>query len=379
MNQGAHVRSIAALSELRSALAVFEEDAAAALSMAEADIVRTIDWIRADRLPYWKKEITRREEMLTRAKTALAQAQLTDHSMGPKSTVDERKAIAKARQQVEEAQQKLKASQRWFRELEKQYTLYKGRVAPMQRMVSADLPKARTDLEVMARTLDEYLSISSEPQGPADAASQKPRSGETVPRGSDRPSTAPRKAWKDLAPSRRLRSRAPFAEDPIVALHAATGSHRWALLEQDATRRLAHLLGHSDALCVTKFDPRQAARSLGSVADIAAGQDRLLIAADWSPESATVFLRSSQPPLGDSGWLIARSDASEPPSEMVAVRIEQAIEAYPELAILTAVPRGCAILVNAGELIAIQDERGRPLSGFDSDTLHDPHDRLGEA
>ncbi|XOV75330.1 MAG: hypothetical protein ACFHWZ_18295 [Phycisphaerales bacterium] len=47
MNQGANVRSIEALGELRSALAVYEEEAAAALSMAEADIVRTIDRIRA--------------------------------------------------------------------------------------------------------------------------------------------------------------------------------------------------------------------------------------------------------------------------------------------------------------------------------------------
>ena len=100
MNQGANVRSIEALGELRSALAVYEEEAAAALSMAEADIVRTIDRIRAHNIPHWKKEITRREEMLTRAKSDLARAQMTDHSMGPKSTVDERKAIARARREV---------------------------------------------------------------------------------------------------------------------------------------------------------------------------------------------------------------------------------------------------------------------------------------
>ena len=64
MNQGANVRSIEALGELRSALAIFEEEAAAALSMAEADIVRTIDRIRAHSIPHWKKEILRREELL---------------------------------------------------------------------------------------------------------------------------------------------------------------------------------------------------------------------------------------------------------------------------------------------------------------------------
>lgn len=378
MNQGAHVRSIAALGELRSALVVFEEDAAAALSMAEADIVRTIDWVRADRIPYWKKEITRREEMLTRAKTDLAQAQMTDHSMGPKSTVDERKAIARAREKVEEARQKLKASQRWFRELEKQYTMYKGRVAPMQRMVAAELPKARTDLEQMARTLDEYLAISSEGQGAGEASSRSGSSSGSMAQGGEARGSAVQKNWKDLSPSRRLRSRAPFASDPLEALHAGTGAERWALLEERAARRLAHLLGAADALGRTRFDPRQVARSLGSVADMPPGQDRLLIAADWSPEEPTVFLRSSQPPLGDSGWLIVRSDAMEPPEEMVAVRVEQAIEAYPELAILTGVPRGCAILVRSGELIAIQDERGRPLSGFDSDTLDADH-RQGES
>lgn len=381
MNQGAHVRSIAALGELRSAMAVFEEDAGAALSMAEADIVRTIDWIRADRIPHWKKEIMRREELLTRAKSDLARAQMTDHSMGPKSTIDERKAIAKARNQVEEARQKLNASQRWFRELEKQYTLYKGRIAPMQRLTAADMPKARSQLELMARTLDEYLSIQSEESGTPDAASQSDRGLGQAYSGAAATGAAPRKIWKDLAPSRRLRSRAPLADDPLLAMGAEHAADRWSLLSEDAARRLAHLLGYAEALTAQRFDPIEVSRSLGPIAELPAGQDRLLIASGWNAASPTVCIRSSHPPLGDSGWLLVRSDASEPPKALVAVRVELATEVFPELAILTAVPRGVAILINGGELIAIQDERGRPLSGFDSDTLDsdDGSDRQGEA
>lgn len=359
MNQGAHVRSIAALGDLRSAIAMYEQEAGAALSMAEADIVRTIDWIRADRIPYWKKEITRREEALTRAKSDLARAQMTDHAMGPTSTVDERKAIARARAQVDEARRKLKASQRWFRDLEKQYTMYKGRVAPMQRLVAADLPKARHDLEIMARTLDEYLSVAID--APSAEATSAASAGVGASAGSGGGS---RRVWKELAPSRRQRSRAAFAADAEEALHGHEGATRWALLDESATRRLAEMLGVSDAMQVQRFEPRQAARMLGAVAEAPPAEDRLVISADWRPDGPTLLMRSTVAPLGDSGWILCRSDISEPPEELVAVRIGEAIEVYAELAIALSCPRGTVLLVKDGELISIQDERGHPLSGW---------------
>ena len=366
MNQGANVRSIEALGELRSALAIFEEEAAAALSMAEADIVRTIDRIRAHSIPHWKKEITRREEMLTRAKSDLARAQMTDHAMGPKSTVDERKAIARARRAVEEARTKFRNSQRWFRELEKQYTLYKGRVAPMQRIVAADMPRARVDLEHMARTLDDYVSISSDAPGPVDEATRPAVASSAVSSGPEQ------RNWKDLAPSRRLRSRAPMAPDPESTLDSGAGSVRWALLEEDATRRLALMLGVTDAMEIRVFDPLLVSRSLGSAAEIPPAEDRVILDAAWESDAPTLLLRSPNAPLGDSGWLIARSDSQQPPDELIAVRVADAIEAFPELAIALGAPRTTALLVREGELIAIQDERGRPLSAFSEGTLDDP-------
>ncbi len=363
MNQGAHVRSVEALGDLRTAIVSFEEEAGAALSMAEADIVRTIDWVRADRIPYWKREIMRREELLTRAKSDLARAQLTNHAMGPKSTVDERKAIARAREQVGEAQRKLKASQRWFRDLEKQYTLYKGRVAAMQRLVAADLPKARSELEVMARTLDQYLAIASDGTG-AESASVRSVASESGPKEG-----GARRVWKEVAPSRRQRSRAPLAADAEEVLHAASGAAQWALLDESSTRRLAHMLGVGSALEVLRFDAGQAARELGDVAELPPSEDKMVVAGDWTVDSPTLLLRSSVAPLGDSGWVLCRSDAEGPPENLAAVRTAQAIDAYPELAIALACPRGTALLIREGELIAIHDERGRPLTAFDADTL----------
>lgn len=369
MNHGAHVRSVEALGELRTAIVTFEEEASAALSMAEADIARTIDWIRADRIPYWKREIMRREELLTRAKSDLARAQLTNHAMGPKSTVDERKAIARAREQVAEAQHKLKASQRWFRELEKQYTLYKGRVAAMQRVVAADLPKARSELEVMARTLDEYLAIAS------DGATVESPMTRSVVTETGTGGNESRRVWKDLAPSRRQRSRAALADDPEGALHAASGALRWALLDESSSRRLAHMLGVGSALEVLRFDAAHAAREFGDVAEPPPAEDKMIVAADWSPDAPTLMMRSSVAPLGDSGWLLCRSEGDGPPENLVAVRTASAIAAYPELAIALACPRGTVLMIREGELIAIHDERGRPLAAFDADRL----DSSGEA
>ncbi|MFU8829259.1 MAG: hypothetical protein ACNA8P_07475 [Phycisphaerales bacterium] len=367
MNTGANVRSIDALRELRTSLVFFQDEASAALSMAEADIVRTIDWIRSSQIPFWKKEIIRRQELLTRAKSDLARAQLTSHSMGTKSTVDERKAISKARGELEEAEQKLKSCRQWFRELEKQYTLYKGRVAALQRMIVSSLPGARHELEQMAQTLDEYLSIASESNGQQAGAAQPVVAASSSSSGE----TGVRRIWKDLAPSRKLRSRAPLVEDPAQALHAQGRAKSWGLLDQDSTRRLAHLLGVQEALESREFDPLQSSRSLGGFAEAPVEQDRLIIDSRWHPDSPTLLIRTPTSPLGDSGWLLTRSDVTDPPEEVVAVRVRDAIGVYPELAIVLAVPRRVALLIDEGHLQSIHDQRGRPLSGFDPDILHD--------
>lgn len=369
MNQGANVRSTEALRDLRSALASFEDEAGAALSMAEADIVRTIDWIRSSQLPYWKKEVIRRQELLTRAKSDLARAQITNHAMGPKSTVDERKAIARAQRELEEAEAKVKNCRQWHRELDKQYTLYKGRIAAIQRMVASDLPNARHDLDRMSQTLDEYLAVAQQSDVSPAAPAPVPTSS---PSAADAPS--PRRVWKDLAPARRIRARAPLATDAHQALHAETASARFGLLDEGSTRQLAHLLGVPDALTIQLFDPHAAARALGPHADPPPAQDRFIIDTRWSPDAPTLLLRSAQSPLGESGWLLTRSDLDDPAEQVTALRIADAIAVYPELIIALAAPRRVALLVREGQLLAIHDQRGRPLSGFTPDILpqHDP-------
>ena len=92
MAERARVHAIEAVSGFRPALVQFVEECRSALVSAEADAGRTASRIRADRYPYWKKQIRVRQDELKRAKTELIMKQAMKDPDEARSTVEERKA-----------------------------------------------------------------------------------------------------------------------------------------------------------------------------------------------------------------------------------------------------------------------------------------------
>ncbi|MEZ6209820.1 MAG: hypothetical protein R3B46_01030 [Phycisphaerales bacterium] len=156
MSEGARIRSVEALRPLRAAILVFARDVASILSSAEAEIAKTIDWLQRDRVTYWRAETQRRGEMLARAKSDLYRAQIQK-----KSLVDEKKAIGRAKEALRDAEERLEASRKWAVRLEHDRALYAGAVQGLSVSVSIDLPKAAAMLELMSRSLDEYVALSA--------------------------------------------------------------------------------------------------------------------------------------------------------------------------------------------------------------------------
>jgi len=128
MSRGARVRSIGALTELRAALAVFVEELETALASAESEAGRTVDWLRGTQLSYWSSEIVRRQELVTRSRSALFRAEAhTPRELG-KSNVDERKALERAKHSLKEAEVKHEHTKRLGVQLERAATTYRGQV-----------------------------------------------------------------------------------------------------------------------------------------------------------------------------------------------------------------------------------------------------------
>jgi hypothetical protein len=185
----ANITSVHVLDEFKAALLKFIEEGGLALNESEGEVVRTLDWVQRDCQTHWTKIIRKKQEEVTICKSALFRKQITPSPNDQRaSVVDEKKALAKAQAQLEEAERCLKSAKRWAIELERQYALYKGAVQPLAAAVERDLPNAVLRLSRMARALDEYLRMPSpdlrdllDGARTAMATTSMRRTGEDVP------------------------------------------------------------------------------------------------------------------------------------------------------------------------------------------------------
>lgn len=158
----ARVHAVESLRDLKPALVSFAEDVAVALTSAEADATRAAMRLRSERLPYWKKEVRVREEALTRAKTEMSMKKIMRDGED-RTSVDDRKAVDKAKARVEEARAKLETTMRWVRELDKEATRFSGQVQPLKSFVAAEMPRAIAELERLTGALEAYVAIGAKP------------------------------------------------------------------------------------------------------------------------------------------------------------------------------------------------------------------------
>ena len=155
MAERARVHAIEAVSGFRPALVQFVEECRSALVSAEADAGRTASRIRADRYPYWKKQIRVRQDELKRAKTELIMKQAMKDPDEARSTVEERKA----RRRVAEAEEKTQTCTRWMRLLDKEQSKFRSEISSLKRVIDMDMPRAIAELDRMALALEEYTKL----------------------------------------------------------------------------------------------------------------------------------------------------------------------------------------------------------------------------
>ena len=76
MSSQADVHSIEALKDFRVALALFGEEALAALGAVEMEVRRTVQWLQHDRRAYWQEQIKRRREQVATAQAEVFRRKL---------------------------------------------------------------------------------------------------------------------------------------------------------------------------------------------------------------------------------------------------------------------------------------------------------------
>jgi hypothetical protein len=155
----ANITDVAALDELRRAMIRFREELAAAVAEADSEVKSVFVWLERDRMLHWKRAVPRHEQELTSAKTALFRKEMQTMGTGQRpSTIDEKKAVARAKAQMEDARERLEKTRRWLVMLEREVSLYKSAMRPVAALVDRDLPDAILRLRNMALALEAYLA-----------------------------------------------------------------------------------------------------------------------------------------------------------------------------------------------------------------------------
>jgi hypothetical protein len=159
--QHARVDSIAALREFRAGLVMFKEAASLALDEMESEMQRVLLWLRDDQYKHWRKQLQVRTDEHTQARLALKRRQIFDRALSGSvsSCVDERKALKKAEQRLQEATLRFKRVGRYIQLIEKAQSDYKGLVKGLVGDLDVNLPNARARLDRMAEALEKYVAL----------------------------------------------------------------------------------------------------------------------------------------------------------------------------------------------------------------------------
>ena len=171
MTRSARIESIEALKELRTFLCNLARKVSVALDDADFEILHTLDWLKNDRRPFWKKELRIRKEKLAKAKLDLKRKQFLEKSPdGGHYYVDELKAVTAAQNRYDEAEDKLKKVHAWIPKLEKESYNCKAALQSLSNFVHMDFPNTTAQIDQMICDLESYVGVSAPSAGPDTSA-----------------------------------------------------------------------------------------------------------------------------------------------------------------------------------------------------------------
>jgi hypothetical protein len=161
MPESARVQSVDDIRAFRAVLIKFAEEAQTSLISAETELQRTLHWLQGQQTLHWQDQIRKRTEMVNRCKQAVRDKRLYKDSTGSyPSAHEEEKALRLALARLEEATQKLAATQKYARVLHREILLYKGQVQRFSTVAQVDLPHAVAWLDRVVVKLQAYAELT---------------------------------------------------------------------------------------------------------------------------------------------------------------------------------------------------------------------------
>ena len=164
MSEEGHVRvlDLKTIEKFKGSMAEFGDTVKVALIEADSEIERAIVWLERDRIQHWRRQIQKRQELVTRAKSALYRKQMQGSEKdGRPSVVDEKVELARSLKHLKSAEERLEHTKRWRNRLEREYALYKGQIQSLSGMAERNVPMAVALLGKILEHLEAYTSGKS--------------------------------------------------------------------------------------------------------------------------------------------------------------------------------------------------------------------------
>jgi hypothetical protein len=167
----ARLTRIDAVREMAAALDAFRSEAMAAIEGLDMEVRRALEWIQHDRHDHWNHEVRRGWDRITETRIQLQQAK-TARRVGEHepACADEKKALARAKQRLEVAQERVEAVRHCAREIERAVDDYRGARTPLSAWLDSEASKALAALRRMAENLEDYLAVHATGGGPVDTS-----------------------------------------------------------------------------------------------------------------------------------------------------------------------------------------------------------------
>ncbi len=376
MTQPAKVSSIDALRDFRRALERFGVEIAGALSEVDSSAQRMLSWLSHDQLPYWQHQIRARSEKLAQARSQLLRKQLSSMQNDP-TCIDERRAVERAKQAIEDATEKVRLVKKWLTMVDKEYTLYRGATSGLADTHQRDIPAAAIRLASMVKRLEEYAAIGAQPPTTAPNASSNDTEGdearvmteaempEVFSSDETEASTEQFAKLRRLCPSESARAAAPRDDSLVRSWSIAgeapspTSGARKARTQSDASDAEDDgELSRDQGLAIATLTPY-----LGEPLR----DDERVSIAPGVLDGRDFFLARLSPAFpGDSGWFLGGVEwvaHADPGVGIVSVSVGWLCRRRPMLCELLRLPRGFLAMMLSGSLGAVLDEQDARIVG----------------
>lgn len=151
MPDSANVKSIDAIRRFHAAVLHFQEEARLCLSSLELQLQRVTGWLERDRPGFWKREIENCYREHGEARIRLHRCQMRKVGDFRPTCYEERKALEKAKRDLEFAQKQIPVIKHWNMAAQHEANEYHGRASQMTQVVERELPRL---LALLAQAID---------------------------------------------------------------------------------------------------------------------------------------------------------------------------------------------------------------------------------